>query len=70
MSKVTRILVTALGALLVAACGQKGDLAYSAPPGGSRASLGQSLVPTPPASAAPAPAGPLNSTPPLPLPGS
>ncbi len=69
MCKVTRILVIALAPLIVTACGQKGDLAYGPPPGGTRSSLGQSLVPTLPAAAASAPASTPYGTPPLPLPG-
>ncbi|WP_326536254.1 LPS translocon maturation chaperone LptM [Pseudorhodoferax sp.] len=71
----TKILGAALVALLAAACGQKGDLYFSGAPGArERASLGQSLRPSMPASAVPAPqAEPLPSlepaTPPLPLPG-
>jgi hypothetical protein len=68
MCKVTRILVMAFAPLLVTACGQKGDLVYGVAPGGTRASLGQSLVPTLPSTAASAPVSSPHSTPPLPLP--
>lgn len=72
----TKILGAAILTLLAAACGQKGDLYYSdAPAARNRASLGQALRPSMPASAAPAPqAVPLPAivpaTPPLPLPNS
>lgn len=72
----TKILGAALLVLLAAACGQKGDLYFSGDPAArNRASLGQSLRPSMPASATPAPqAQPLPTvepaTQPLPLPGS
>lgn len=57
MSKMQIILGAAILALLAAGCGQKGDLYFSADPAAAnRASLGQSLRPSMPASAAPAPA--------------
>lgn len=75
MSRVIRILVTASCALALSACGQKGDLFYSSDAAAAnRASLGQTLTPAMPGTAASAPVlelpplGP--ATPPLPLPGS
>ena len=63
-------------ALLAAACGQKGDLYYSKDPAArNRASLGQALRPSMPASAAPAPEAQVlppvvSATQPLPLPSN
>jgi predicted small lipoprotein YifL len=71
----TTILGVAILAALTAACGQKGHLYYADDPAArNRASLGQALRPSMPASAVPAPvAQPLPSiepaTQPLPLPG-
>lgn len=74
MSSKPKILGAALLALLATACGQKGDLYFSGDPAArNRASLGQALRPSTPASATPAPAAetlpPLApATQPLPLP--
>lgn len=63
-------------ALLAAACGQKGDLYYSKDPAArNRASLGQALRPSMPASATPAPEAQVlppiaPATQPLPLPSN
>jgi predicted small lipoprotein YifL len=71
-----KILGAAILALLATACGQKGNLYFAGTEAArNRASLGQSLRPSMPASATPAPqAEPLPAldpaTPPLPLPGS
>ena len=76
MSSMPKILGAALLALLAAACGQKGDLYYSQDPAArNRASLGQALRPSMPASATPAPEAlvlpPVTpATQPLPLPSN
>lgn len=75
MPKILGAALLALLALLAAACGQKGNLYYAKDPAArDRASLGQALRPTMPASATPAPEGQelpavAPATQPLPLPG-
>ena len=64
--------------MALSACGQKGNLYYSKDPAAAgRASLGQTLIPGRPATAASAPAtaipelpAVMPASPPLPLPGS